>query len=727
MSLLKKALALAEQGFHVFPLQPNSKLPAIFDFPEVATRNPDKIRSFWVDPVMEIEQPYNIGISTSCFGDDKHLIVVDVDNKAKKKGSQSIVELELKGILFPKTRTQKTPTGGYHYIYWTDKPAKNSVSFIGDGLDIRAQGGYIVGAGSIIEGKEYTSDEEQFQEAEEWLKTHCAEGVKHEKKEAPKTINRDRAIASVTHYFLHEAPPAIEGEGGNNTTFLVMANAKDRGVSQIDCMELALEHYNPRCLPPWSMSELGTIITSAYRSSKSAVGSNTAEADFKDIETEIEEEEKDEIDILNETFAFVTAGGGHHILREGLDSSGHFKLEHMNEQSFHKMKASFMMIHNDKPKAATQVWMASARRRSYDGICFKPGQETPTGFYNLWRGFAYDPLPKDEKPTKVMQDALKAFSDHALENVCKGDVSSFEWLMNYFAHLIQKPWELPLVALVFWGEKGVGKNALVERIGALLGSHFFLTSDKRYLVGNFNGHFENNLMCVLDEAFWSGDKQSEGVLKGLITGTRHAIEHKGKESYTVENCTRTVIIGNEKWLIPASNDERRFAVFEVGNGKKQNLDFFQKMRENMEAGGYQYLLRYLLDRDISNFKVSRAPNTEGLYEQKMNSLTPIQQWWVHCLQEQNIYKLGHQEGWPVEIPRSTIQSSIRQYYKDRAIHSRVPTDSAIGKELRELIPGLKDVTHRKDKVNFIRHYKLPLLVEARMDWDTYIGYRSDWA
>jgi hypothetical protein len=93
-------------------------------------------------------------------------------------------------------------------------------------------------------------------------------------------------------------------------------------------------------------------------------------------------------------------------------------------------------------------------------------------------------------------------------------------------------------------------------------------------------------MFALDEAFWSGDKQAEGVLKDLITGRDHVIEHKGKEPYSVANKTRVVIIGNEDWLIPASHDERRFAFFDVGDGRKQDRAFFQSMREGMEAGGY---------------------------------------------------------------------------------------------------------------------------------------------
>ena len=134
--------------------------------------------------------------------------------------------------------------------------------------------------------------------------------------------------------------------------------------------------------------------------------------------------------------------------------------------------------------------------------------------------------------------SVDQFREHVLANVCGGSEELAHWLTAYFAHMVQKPWQKPLVALVFRGAKGVGKNALVERVGALLGKHFMVADDERYLLGNFNSHLEANLFFVLDEAAWAGDKRAEGKLKGLITGSQHVIERKGFEPYEVDNLTQ---------------------------------------------------------------------------------------------------------------------------------------------------------------------------------------------
>lgn len=168
-SKLAQALALARRGFHVFPLKERSKVPAIEGYPEKATTDPDQITRWWTDPVMETELDRNIGISTSAFTwcatdpytEERHckemaLLVVDVDNKNGKTGDRTLQQLEMLGDEFPPTLTFQTPTGGRHLVYMVEKPVnQRKPGFLGDGIDIRSRGGYIVAPGSVVEAGEY--------------------------------------------------------------------------------------------------------------------------------------------------------------------------------------------------------------------------------------------------------------------------------------------------------------------------------------------------------------------------------------------------------------------------------------------------------------------------------------------------------------------------------------------------------------------------------------------
>lgn len=115
MTKLEHALALAAMGFHVFPCIPMDKRPLVEGWQDKATRNPEGIRALWAK-----EPNANIGIYTGKFGDNgQALLVVDVDVKNGKDGRKSLADLRASGHVPNKTRTQRTPSGGFHLIYWT--------------------------------------------------------------------------------------------------------------------------------------------------------------------------------------------------------------------------------------------------------------------------------------------------------------------------------------------------------------------------------------------------------------------------------------------------------------------------------------------------------------------------------------------------------------------------------------------------------------------------------
>lgn len=558
-------------------------------------------------------------------------------------------------------------------------------------------------------------------------------------REPPVAVDTDAAAQRAIHYLTKEAPEAVEGAAGDETTLFVANKVLDYGVPESDAVDLMLDHWNERCQPPWAPDDLAVKVGNAARYRHSRIGSAAPEAQFEAVqpqagaagaEGETDDANAHPFDRLNRNYAFVLTGTGHHILWETTDERGRFALRHLSETSFHKAHAAqTMTIETQKGSKAvpvTKLWMEHERRRSYKGICFMPGRDAPSDWYNLWRGFTVEPLPEGEPATDEAAWALDAWLEHARENVCQGDRALFKWLIGFFAHMIQRPWEKPLVALVFRGGKGTGKNALVDRVGALLGSHYMLSSNRRYLVGNFNGHLERLLMFALDEAFWSGDKQAEGQLKDLITGRVHVIEHKGEEPYEVDNLTRVVIIGNEDWLVPATADERRFAVFDVGDGRKQDKRFFHRMRVAMERhGGYRLLLRYLLDLDISAIDVNQAPATQGLLDQKTQSLEPLQQWWLDCLLEGEVQGSDFAGGWPDSVETERLRAALRRYFRDRNVRARVPSAQGFGLELRRVAPGVKRKRIRQgDTLRYA--YTMPLLDVAREEWDQYIGHKTDW-
>jgi putative DNA primase/helicase len=140
---VNRALAYANMGWDVFPLTPNTKipLPGSSGFKD-ATKDKVKIQAWW-----DRTPDANIGIAT---GQRSGIVVLDVDVKNGSPGQDSLKRIS---GLHP-TLIAKTPTGGWHYVYAYDKKCDSRGGFM-PGLDFKADGGYIVGAGSEIDGVFY--------------------------------------------------------------------------------------------------------------------------------------------------------------------------------------------------------------------------------------------------------------------------------------------------------------------------------------------------------------------------------------------------------------------------------------------------------------------------------------------------------------------------------------------------------------------------------------------
>jgi hypothetical protein len=82
------------------------------------------------------------------------------------------------------------------------------------------------------------------------------------------------------------APPAIEGSGGEFTTLKVAMTLRGYGISEHKTLELMCDFYNERCEPPWDLDGndgLAKKVENAFLyASLEAPGAATAEAHFRD-------------------------------------------------------------------------------------------------------------------------------------------------------------------------------------------------------------------------------------------------------------------------------------------------------------------------------------------------------------------------------------------------------------------------------------------------------------
>ena len=160
--LLQSALSLAERGWHVFPCVPGGKRPALRgNWQDHATIEPARIRAWWS------QAAYNIGIACGPSG----LVVIDLDvphdieELSSAEGRNTVSGTDTLGALCDQhgqpyplpTYAVATPSGGCHLYYAAPgSPVRNSAGRLGPHIDVRADGGYVIGDGSRIGSRSYT-------------------------------------------------------------------------------------------------------------------------------------------------------------------------------------------------------------------------------------------------------------------------------------------------------------------------------------------------------------------------------------------------------------------------------------------------------------------------------------------------------------------------------------------------------------------------------------------
>lgn len=759
------AVALAELGFHVIPLLKGKKLPAFHEeWQKKATNDAAEIAKWW-----RRKPENNVGIATGKPLNGGYLIIIDIDDKVGKRGKDTFRALEGELGELPATLTVATPSGGTHLYFWYSTLLKTSASSrLGLGVDTRGAGGYVVAPGSFIGEATYTMGEltEVAELPEAWalkigagkLKRESAKGVAADNAK----IDTARNVKWAKEYLATEAAIACEGAGGDATTFRVAARVKDFGISKDKCFDL-MDKWNDRCSPPWPPAELEDKIANAYEYGEKLVGEDSPEAQFEAIGKRYDDgsdmfddeaaasgdelmltpppvgpDDEHPLEYFNKHFAFVRIGGTHAIIFEMRDKQKRIEdVAFMNEQSFHRMMASMTWQVDGKTAKMSKSWMDWVDRRSYLKIAFAPETKVSAKTYNLWRGFTVAPSPVVEMQSSAhgssnlpVPRSCALWFEHIWNNVCQRDEALYYWVISWFAHCVQKPWEKPLVALVLRGGKGTGKNSAVAPLLELLGDSGMVAANRRYLTGNFNSHLENKLLMVLDEAFWSGDKGAEGTLKDLVTGAYHNIERKGFEPFRVANLTRVVILGNESWLVPASTDERRYCVLDMAEHNKQDTAFFtalhDQLTDNKKAGLSEWLdwmKRWLPHRDGVKININVAPITQGLLDQKEESLEVVESWVNESLKSGTPQNCDGEFG--DQISSYQVAQAINIYARDRNIKSRLPSLEDIGRKLKKIFPTMGTCRLRTNSGR-VRHYTLPKLRLARSNWGDYLGHLVKW-
>lgn len=251
-NLYRSAMAYATRGMPVFPCQPRGKEPATARGLYGATTDRGIIESWWGSAA-----ELNIGIPT---GAPSGFFVLDIDNE---DGEASLRALEKAHSALPPTNEVITGRGRHLYFRYGEHELRNSAGKVGIGIDVRAEGGYVLAPPSIHPtGRAYAWSVDctgEFADAPEWLyqiASHSEGPGKGKKLEE-----------------WHKTLTGVIPAGSRNTTLASIAGKLlFHDVNLILLRDLLLCINDARCDPPLSVSEVDRIVASVATTHLNSAG-----------------------------------------------------------------------------------------------------------------------------------------------------------------------------------------------------------------------------------------------------------------------------------------------------------------------------------------------------------------------------------------------------------------------------------------------------------------------
>jgi putative DNA primase/helicase len=281
------------------------------------------------------------------------------------------------------------------------------------------------------------------------------------------------------------------------------------------------------------------------------------------------------------------------------------------------------------PVSFIKTWLLDDKKRKYRTMeTIFDVSKCPDDVYNIFKGFdianysqSYDKeiTEDDNKLLQIILDHIRFLCDDGGEQAD----NMYEYVLNWMAHLFQKPTEKATTCLIIKGYEGCGKGILFNMLRNMLGNQYGFTTANPMsdMFGNFNSSSANKMLINIDEI---DHKQAKGIyeeLKKYISDNTLNYKQKFVDSTEVANLSRVLITTNNDYNLMISDSNRRFVLIECIHKKKPTINTIETLLNNKIAQMIFY--RFLMKRNISDLNLENFPKS-NLYNKALeNSARPI--------------------------------------------------------------------------------------------------------
>lgn len=420
----------------------------------------------------------------------------------------------------------------------------------------------------------------------------------------------------------------------------------------------------------------------------------------------------------------------------------------------YRSKAAFMDAYTDMYKKQTEkgfketskaeLWFTKTQTDIIAKETFDPSttnqliEREGILMLNLFTGFIKLDMPKDPKDYTELTDL---FIKQLIPTVLPNEKECV-YLLDYIAHLLQRPAEKPHAAIILVGKPKAGKSSIIEVIKHLIGKHL---SKELNPFTNFNANQAASLFMYKDEFFINvNDRKSYSTLKNIITAPDIAIERKGLDTFETRSYHRYIFSTNLERSIVLDPFERRLTILRLNDTLCNNKDFWNHFHKDLLSDNNQLavLREYLTVYHKITTDLSLVLDTEAK-ETMIDIEEPAVNWFYGLMQTQIIHHtiLDLQHFEPTEELYRTPVSIASWVLVEAAKADGVKvTISKLNKIFRSMFHMAKEQIsgHSRDTITLygkahnqliVRQesvIKFPIEVEMRASLETWVGKKLYW-
>ena len=271
----------------------------------------------------------------------------------------------------------------------------------------------------------------------------------------------------------------------------------------------------------------------------------------------------------------------------------------------------------DKLEQFINIWLKDPDRRTCESMEFVPYSKNPPKISNN----TFNTFIPFQMGGSIDTDFVSEFLLPLTLELCECNDLLQTYLLNWIAHLIQYPEQLPEVMIVLKGREGNGKDTLGKIITKMIGKKYTHYTDKQgEVLGKFNSSAKEKLLITLNEGTDLDAMMYVEPMKHFFCAREISIKGECDKPYMTNNYARGIMNSNNVRPVQVTDTNRRFFVTRTTDKYMGDKAWFARLYEELEQDGVvQTLFNWFYNRDISEFKVRDFP--KGSLEQLLKEST----------------------------------------------------------------------------------------------------------